>query len=56
VGRGIKRSAFSGFFQAAGLDAKPCTRARLDVWLNGAGSIEKQTGFAEKIMDRTIGV
>lgn len=31
--------------------------ARADVWLNGDGSIEKQSGFAEKkLIDRAIGV
>lgn len=30
---------------------------RMDVWLNGDGSIEKQSGFAEKkLVDRAIGV
>lgn len=31
--------------------------ARADVWLNGDGSIEKQSGFAEKkLVDRAIGI
>jgi hypothetical protein len=56
VGRGIKRCAFSGFFQAAGLDAKRA-QEHDQMWGSMALAASKnKRGLLKKIMDWAIGV